>query len=195
MDIDLMVAGEHNRMNATLAVAACEAIGVDRQRGAAALADFPGLPHRMQVVGERGGVTFINDSKSTTPRAAEMAIDSFPTGSVRIILGGFDKRTHLTDLAHHATERCAAIYTIGDTGDRIADAAESLINLEGHHCGIYRCGDLETAVMMVRAHAERGEVVLLSPGCASWDQFENFQQRGERFIALVNEARALERGA
>jgi len=184
MDLELPVPGEHNRMNATLAVAACEAVGVDRRRAVAALADFPGLPHRMQVVAERAGVRFINDSKSTTPRAATRAIDSFPTGSVRLILGGFDKRAHLNDLAHHAAEHCPAIYTIGDTGERIADAAEALIGLEGHHCHVYRCGDLDTAVMMARAHAEPGQVVLLSPGCASWDQFEHFQQRGERFVQL-----------
>ncbi len=178
LDTPLAVPGEHNRLNARLAVAACDALGVPRPVAAEALRDFAGLPHRLQLVAARDGVGFCNDSKATTPAAAMLAIDSFPAGCVHAILGGADKRVDLAALAEHAARRCAGIYTLGQTGDAIADAA-------GHGAKVHRCGTLECAVNTAAARARRGEVVLLSPGCASWDQFDHYEQRGERFVELV----------
>jgi len=180
---DLLVPGRHNRMNAAMALRACEsAIGHPRQ---SAIASFRGLPHRLRFVVERDGVRFFNDSKSTTPESAMLAIDSFPPRTVHVILGGYDKQADLTELAHHAAEHGLGIYTIGDTGEAIADAADKLVELEGRHCRVERCETLDRAVNAARRLAKNGEVILLSPGCASWDQFTNYQQRGERFVEMV----------
>lgn len=185
-DIGLQVPGRHNQVNARLALAAANAaIGLQPDRGAGALSDFTGLVHRLQFVGERAGVRYFNDSKSTTPAAAMLAIDSFERQTVHVILGGYDKQSDLTELAHHAAEHCPAVYTIGATGPLIADAAESLIQLEGHHCQVHRCDTLDRAVDAAALAAKRGQVVVLSPGCASWDQFDHYEQRGERFVELL----------
>ncbi|MHB1156993.1 MAG: Mur ligase family protein [Phycisphaerales bacterium] len=205
LDITLAIPGEHNRLNATLAVAAVEAIGVSRDDAVAALRTFRGLPHRLCLVHEYRGVRCYDDSKCTTPDAAKLAIDCFapqagaersaaPVSSVgrtlRIILGGYDKHADLAPLARYAAERCAGLYTIGVTGDRIADAAGQHIAALQLPCQVYRCGDLDTAVTATLAHAQSGEVILLSPACASWDQFTNYEQRGNRFAELVRQRTA-----
>lgn len=190
LDITLAIPGEHNRLNATLAVAAVEAAGVSREDAVAALQTFRGLPHRLCLVHEYRGVRCYDDSKCTTPDAAKLAIDCFTPGSARIILGGYDKHADLAPLARYAAERCAGIYTIGVTGDRIADAAEQHIAAGKLSCNVYRCGDLDTAVTATLAHAQSGEVILLSPACASWDQFTNYEQRGQRFAELVRQRTA-----
>ena len=173
--------GAHNLTNAMSAIHAAAAAGVGSADAAAALADFTGLPHRLQLVAEHAGVRCYNDSKATTPEAARLAIASFAAGCVHAILGGFDKGSDLTALAHHARTHCRALYTIGATGDVIADAADA-------HDGsaeVVRCGELDTAVGAIVRRAQRGEVVLLSPGCASWDQFASYEQRGARFVEAV----------
>jgi len=206
LDITLQIPGEHNRLNATLAVAAADAAGVSRDDAVVALQTFRGLPHRLCLVHEYRGVRCYDDSKCTTPDAAKLAIDCFAkprqsesssaasgssaSGSLRIILGGYDKHADLAPLARYAAERCAGLYTIGVTGDRIADAAEQHIADGKLSCNVYRCGDLNTAVTATLAHARSGEVILLSPACASWDQFTNYEQRGQRFADLVRQRTA-----
>ncbi len=185
LKVALTVPGEHNRMNATLAVAACEAAGYDRQRCVDALKSFRGLSHRLQQVAEHDGVRYVDDSKSTTPDSAMLAVDAYEPGTVRIILGGYNKKADLKPLAAHAVDRAAGIYCIGATGETIADAAETYAQSVSRECPVYRCGDLDTAVPTAIAHAVDGEIVLLSPGCASWDQFDNFITRGKRFARLV----------
>lgn len=181
VDHPLKVPGDHNRLNAALAIAAAESAGVDRDAALQAIARFEGLPHRLQLVAERQGVRCYDDSKSTTPESAILAIDSFEPRTVHAILGGYDKRSDLTPLARHAAERCRAIYTIGQTGPAIADTAQRHPTDLAPPCRIHRCDDLDTAVACARQHAQPGEVILLSPGCASWDQFPNYQARGIRF--------------
>ncbi len=197
--LPLKIPGQHNQLNARLAAAAVQfAIGMPEYRGCELLADFPGLPYRLQFVAERGGVRFYNDSKSTTPESARLAIDAFPEGTTHIILGGYDKGSDLTPLAEHAATRCAGIYTIGKTGDTIADAATRATHgppTRPDTCGgvawpppsaeVVRCGDLDTAVQQAITRAKPGQVVLLSPACASWGQYENFEQRGDHFTRLV----------
>lgn len=179
----LLIPGGHNRMNAAMAVAACgAAVGEGSDAITAhALTTFPGLPHRLQFVGERNGVRCCNDSKSTTPAAAILAIDAFEPGTVHIILGGYDKQADLSELAHHAARQCAGIYTIGATGPALAEAVR---NAGGEAS---ECGTLDRAVAAARQAARAGEVILLSPACASWDQFENYEQRGDQFARLVND--------
>ncbi|MFA9478787.1 UDP-N-acetylmuramoyl-L-alanine--D-glutamate ligase [Phycisphaerales bacterium AB-hyl4] len=205
----LSVPGAHNRINALLAIAAADFAGApfcNADHLIESLADFAGLPHRLQFAAEHVGVRFFNDSKSTTPDAARRAIDSFPAGTVHVILGGYDKQSDLTDLAHHAARHCKAIYTIGDTGDTLARAAATLTtdddwaDVHGpsasfESCGaagwrddpaeVVRCGELDHAVRETVRRARQGDVVLLSPGCASWDQFTHFEQRGKQFVEAV----------
>ncbi|MEX0655906.1 MAG: UDP-N-acetylmuramoyl-L-alanine--D-glutamate ligase [Phycisphaeraceae bacterium] len=205
----LPIPGQHNRTNALIALAAADFAGApfcDPDSLVDSLADFPGLPHRLQLVAEHAGVRFFNDSKSTTPDAARRAIDSFPAGTVHVILGGYDKGSDLAPLARHAAQRCKALYTLGDTGPALADAAANVTtdaDWAGVHgpstgyasCGaagwqesaaaVHRCTDLDQAVREAVRHARPGEVVLLSPGCASWDQFTHFEQRGARFVEAV----------
>lgn len=177
--LPLLLPGRHNQINARLAIAAAERAGVGEADAAGALRDFPGLPHRLQFVADRNGVRWFNDSKSTTPEAATLAIEAFPPHTVHIILGGYDKGSDLGALAKLAGSRCRAVYTIGKTGDAIASAAA------GGAAEVVRCGDLNTAVSEAARRAKAGEVVVLSPGCASYDQFQNYEQRGQRFGELV----------
>ncbi len=177
--IRLKVPGRHNRDNARTALAVAGAAGVDMQQAAEALAGFAGLAHRLQLVAEHAGVRYFNDSKSTTPESLARAIESFEPGRVHLILGGYDKGSDFAGLARRIAEHCRAAYSIGTTGPALA----ALIRRAG---GEGQClGRLEDAVAAAVARARPGQTVLLSPGCASWDQFDNFEQRGEAFITAV----------
>ena len=197
-DVPLRVVGAHNRQNAAIAiaatVAACKRDGSLPRSGLPAdlLSDFAGLPHRLAFVAERGGVKFYNDSKCTTPEAGILAIDSFPVGTVHLIAGGYDKGSDLTAFAAHAAARCRGLYTIGTTGPTLASHAEAAAPLATplatpRAATVHRCGTLDAAVRQAAESARPGEVVLLSPGCASWDQFAHYEQRGEAFRGFVVE--------
>lgn len=177
--IPLLVPGEHNQINAHSALLVCDELGIDRQQAIDALRDFPGLPHRLQLVVEHESVRYFNDSKCTTPTAAKLAMDAFVPGTIHIILGGYDKQAYLTDMAVHASDVCRAIYTIGQTGSAIAHDARS------GQAQVIECNTLEKAIQATTTRIHRGDVVLLSPGCASWDQFTNFEARGNAFVSLV----------
>jgi len=184
----LQVPGDHNRLNAALAVNASEAVGVNGLDALQAVASFPGLAHRLEWVGDVNGARCFNDSKSTTPWAAMLALDSFDPGRVHLILGGYDKGSDLTELAQYAAQRAKTIYTIGETGPAIADAAETNADhasRDPHRASIYRCDGLEPAVQTALAQLQQGDALVLSPGCASWDQFTNYDQRGDTFRRLV----------
>jgi UDP-N-acetylmuramoylalanine--D-glutamate ligase len=176
----LRVPGEHNRLNAALAMAAAEAaVGAKVDR--VALTAFAGLPHRLQFVCVHDGVRYFNDSKSTTPQAALLALKSFVAGKVHILLGGYDKGSDLSELARTAAISAKGIYTFGATGESIAQAAQA----HGGHAQVVPCGTLDQAVLQAVRRTSSGDVVLLSPACASWDQFENFEQRGSQFVQAV----------
>ena len=178
----LPIPGDHNRLNALLAIQAARCAGVrfdSDDQAEKILQGFKGLPHRLELICEHKGVRFFNDSKATTPEAAILALDAFEPGIVHAILGGSDKHADLTPLARHAARRSAALYTIGQTGDRLADAAGT----DGS--AVHRCGTLPVAMDRAFAAARAGDVVLLSPGCASYDQFSNFQERGGLFRELA----------
>ena len=182
---ELVLPGEHNRVNARLAALAVEAAtGLDEAETLAALADFAGLPHRLQLVVEHSGVRFFNDSKSTTPESAMRAIDAFEPGTVHAILGGYDKGVDLGPLARLAASRCRAVYCIGETGGAIAAAASSREGPDAE-AEVLVCGELEAAVEAVVARARPGEAAVLTPGCASWDRFDHFERRGEAFTEAV----------
>jgi UDP-N-acetylmuramoylalanine--D-glutamate ligase len=174
-----LVPGEHNRENAAAATAAARAAGISDKAIAEALREFEGVPHRLELVREVGGVRFVNDSKATNPEAAERALSAYPPG-VRLILGGSRKKSSYAGLAREAAARgVAKAYLIGEAADEIAEALAD--------AGV-RFADsmtLDQAVRDAFADAESGEVVLLSPACASYDQFRDFEERGERFRELV----------
>jgi UDP-N-acetylmuramoylalanine--D-glutamate ligase len=174
-----LIPGEHNRDNAAAATVAARAAGVPDEAIAEALATFPGVPHRLELVREVGGVRFVNDSKATNPEAAERALTAYPSG-VRLILGGSRKGASFRDLARAARQAgIARAYLVGESADELADALAS----EGVR--FTYSGDLEAAVRDAFADAEPGDVVLLSPACASYDQFRDFEERGARFREFV----------
>ncbi len=175
--LTLALPGEHNGLNATCALTAAQAAGVTCSP--AALADFAGLPHRLQFVCVHENVRYFNDSKSTTPEAAQLAISSFAPATVHAIVGGYDKQADLSPLARFAAQRCRAIYTVGATGDAIAADADA------GPAQVVRCQTVAHAVAQTACRVRPGDTVLLSPGCASWDQFAHFEQRGEMFVAAV----------
>jgi len=182
---ELAVVGEHNQANAQAARAAAVQLGVDRATAAEALAGFAGLPHRLQFVTERRGVRYYNDSKCTTPEGAIAALGAFAPRSAVMIVGGYDKGVALDSLGAALAERAAAVVVLGATADRIADA---VADAPGPPPPVERAGDLADAVRLARRHADAGQAVVLSPACASYDMFVDYEQRGQAFVALVDRA-------
>ncbi|MGF1640837.1 MAG: UDP-N-acetylmuramoyl-L-alanine--D-glutamate ligase [Rhodospirillales bacterium] len=171
--------GEHNAQNAAAAFASVRALGVDAATAAAALLTFPGLAHRQEVVAAVDGVVYVNDSKATNPEAAARALACYR--DIYWIAGGRPKEGPLTALEPYL-DRVRHAFLIGEATEGFAAALE-------HRVPISRCGTLGAALVAARAAAERegrqGAVVLLSPACASFDQFRNFEERGETFRRLV----------
>jgi UDP-N-acetylmuramoylalanine--D-glutamate ligase len=175
-----LLPGAHNRENAAAATAAARAAGVPDQAIAAALQTFPGVEHRIETVAELGGVLYVNDSKATNVAAALRALASFPGRRLHVILGGRGKRESYAPLAAALSPNDHA-YLIGEAADEIAEALRSAgISFEGS-------ATLAVAVAAAHAGAEPGDVVLLSPACASFDQFTSFEHRGDEFRRLVAE--------
>ncbi|MEM6548799.1 MAG: UDP-N-acetylmuramoyl-L-alanine--D-glutamate ligase [Pseudomonadota bacterium] len=166
--------GAHNHQNACAAYAACRAVGLGPRAIEAGLMSFPGLAHRMERLGTAGGVTYVNDSKATNADATEKALLAYDR--VRLIAGGQAKEGGIEPLRPHF-ERLAKVYLIGEA----AEAFATTLGPVPHAL----CGTLDAAVAAARAEAEAGDTVLLSPACASWDQFASFEARGEAFRALV----------
>jgi UDP-N-acetylmuramoylalanine--D-glutamate ligase len=175
-----LIPGAHNRENAAAATAAARAIGVSDEKIAGALATFAGVEHRLELVAEKNGVRFVNDSKATNTAAARRAIAAYDA-PLRIILGGQGKGESYTELALDLRGRAGRAYLVGEA------AAEIALALELADVDHVQSGDLETAVRSAVKHAQPGEVVLLAPACASYDQFRNFEERGDEFKRLVQE--------
>jgi UDP-N-acetylmuramoylalanine--D-glutamate ligase len=175
---EIRLRGPHNLANAMAASAAALAGDVPAEAVAAALRGFAGVPHRLEDVGTVGGVLYVNDSKATNVASARRGIESFD-GGVHVILGGSLKGGGFEGVRDAVATRCRACYLIGEAATRIE------ADLEGLGVPLRRCGDLETAVRAASDAAKPGEVVLLSPACASYDQFRDYEERGERFRALI----------
>jgi UDP-N-acetylmuramoylalanine--D-glutamate ligase len=178
---EIRLRGPHNLENAMGASAAALASGLPADAVAAALRSFAGVPHRLEEVGVVGGVLYVNDSKATNVSAAARAIESFE-GGVHVILGGSLKGGGFEGLLEPVAARCRTCYLIGAAAERLAG------DLEAAGVPLLRCGDLDTAVRTAAEAAAPGEVVLLSPACASYDQFRDYEERGDRFRALVPRA-------
>ncbi|MFZ4394969.1 MAG: glutamate ligase domain-containing protein, partial [Kiritimatiellia bacterium] len=158
------------------ALAAC---GLDDAAIARGLANFVPLAHRMQLVAERGGVCYIDDSKATSLSAVAAAL-TMASGPVRLIAGGRLKEHDLDGLKELLTSRVRKVYLIGECAGRMCSAWSGVVS-----CAV--CGTLDKAVSDAAREACAGESVLLSPGCASFDQFNSYRERGERFTRLVRE--------
>jgi UDP-N-acetylmuramoylalanine--D-glutamate ligase len=179
LPVEPSIPGSHNRENAAAATAAARAAGVSDGRIADALRAFRGVPHRLEDVGEVDGVRYVNDSKATNAAAARRAIASYDQ-PLHVILGGLGKNEDYAELAADLRAKDARAYLIGAAADELAAALDSPYELSG---------DLTSAVRAAAQAAKPGEIVLLSPACASYDQFENFEQRGDAFRRLVEELR------
>jgi UDP-N-acetylmuramoylalanine--D-glutamate ligase len=172
------IPGAHNRENAAAATAAARAAGLSDDAIAAALLTFPGVEHRIEELATVAGVRYVNDSKATNVAAALRALAAFPDARLHVILGGLGKDESYAPLAAAFGPGDRA-YLIGSAADEIAGA------LDASGVPHSRLGDLASAVAAAAAVAEPGDVVLLSPACASFDQFRSYEQRGEEFGRLV----------
>src|SRR4051812_21274062 len=170
--------GAHNLENAMAAAAAALADGVDPDDVRSGLGTFAGVPHRLEEVAERDGVLYVNDSKATNVGAAIVGIEAFEPGTVHAILGGSVKGGSFAGLRPALASRAKAAYLIGESSDRLAADLEGAVPL-------VRSGDLAAAVAAARAAAGPGDVILLSPATASYDQYENFERRGDHFRELA----------
>lgn len=178
---DLPLLGDHNVANA-LAAALCAArLGVPRAAIARALASFSGLPHRHQLVAEGRGLRFVDDSKGTNIGATAAGLAGYPPGSIHLILGGLGKGQRFAELAPAVAGRVARAYLIGTAADEIAAALHGVVPCEP-------CGTLQVAIERACALALPGDTVLLSPACASFDQFANYADRGDQFARLARAA-------
>jgi UDP-N-acetylmuramoylalanine--D-glutamate ligase len=171
----LALQGPHNAQNALAAISVCEQLGLEWQQIEEGLRTYPGLPHRMERIREKDGVTFVNDSKATNPTATAPALAAFER--IRWICGGQAKTDNLDECAPHFRHVRKA-YTIGE-------ASELFARLLSPHMAVAEYETLERAVGEAAAEAEPGDTVLLSPACASFDQFRDFEQRGDKFRELV----------
>jgi UDP-N-acetylmuramoylalanine--D-glutamate ligase len=176
---ELRLPGKHNVENAMAAAAVCLARGIDADAVRAGLRSFAGVKHRLELLALRGGVRWVNDSKATNVASTLVALDAFGAGTVHLILGGQGKGQDFSALRDPVQRCCRAVYLIGEDAPVIATV------LSGEGVPVYECGDLERAVGRAREVAGEGDVVLLSPACASFDQFADFEARGERFRDLV----------
>jgi UDP-N-acetylmuramoylalanine--D-glutamate ligase len=170
------IPGEHNRENAAAATVAARAAGATDEEIARGLREFPGVPHRLELVRDRGGVRYVNDSKATNVAAALRAVAAYDA-PLHLLLGGRPKGESFGPLASAARGRVRRAYLLGEAADELAAALEGVPT--------ERSGDLESALRAAAAAAASGDVVLLSPACASYDQFRDFEQRGDEFRRLV----------
>jgi UDP-N-acetylmuramoylalanine--D-glutamate ligase len=189
--------GRANLSNLAAALSIAEHFGVDEGRIKSSLSKFKTLPYRLEFVAEINGVRWYNDSKATTPQSAITALEAFKQPEI-IIAGGYDKNISFDEFGQKIAEKAKAAILIGQTARKIADAIQKSIRAKERKsireqtmtsgkqgCQIQFAGSLAEAVELANRLAGDGDVVLLSPACASYDMFDNFQQRGQEFAKLV----------
>ena len=171
--------GAHNVENVLAAVVAARLAGVTVDVIRRAIENFRAVEHRLEYVATRNGVEYYNDSKATNVDATSKAVAAF-NGGIHLILGGKDKNSDYTQLADLLRARVSAVYTIGSAAAKIESHLRGVVS-------IHSCETMDKAVAAAAAAARPGEVVVLAPACSSYDQFENFEQRGCVFKQLVRE--------
>ena len=180
---EMRIAGLHNAVNALAALALCRAIGLEFEPLLGALREFKGLPHRVEWVADVGGVAFYDDSKGTNVGATCAALAGLPR-KVVLIAGGDGKGQDFAPLSQPVTQNARAVVLIGRDGPQIGRALKST------GVPLLSAGSLEQAVQIARQAAKPGDAVLLSPACASFDMFRNYEHRAEVFRAAVREVTA-----
>ncbi|HEX3832152.1 MAG TPA: cyanophycin synthetase, partial [Solirubrobacteraceae bacterium] len=182
---EISLPGAHNRANAMAAAAVCLARGLESGAVADGLRTFAGVAHRLEPIGTAPArpVAYVNDSKATNVASTLVALASY-AGGVHLIAGGRGKRQDFSPLAGPVAERCRAVYLIGEATEELANA---LAPAAADGVPLHRCQELARAVHGAAAAARPGDTVLLSPACASYDQYPNFEARGQHFRELVEE--------
>ena len=175
---DLRVPGVHNLENAMAAALLARALGAEREAVRSGVGEFTGLPHRVEHVARLGDVEWVDDSKGTNVAATVKSLQGFSEGSVHLILGGRHKGGDWGELVDLVREKARRVYLIGEAEGELSEVLAGFPAIES-------CGDLETAVERAAGLAVEGEVVLLSPACASFDQYDSYARRGEHFQTLV----------
>ncbi len=183
---DITLLGRHNVANVMAAVAAADAWGVPAAVMREAIRAFPGVEHRLERVGDLDGVSFYNDSIATSPTGTLAALAAIQQ-PIWLIAGGYDKGLPFQALGEAIVQRVQGVFLIGTTAQQIAQAIATARRPGRDLPSITFCGDLRDAVRAASGAASPGEVVLLSPACASYDQFRNFVERGRLFKQLVSE--------
>jgi UDP-N-acetylmuramoylalanine--D-glutamate ligase len=176
----LSLPGAHNVENALAALCAAECLGVSPAAIREGLSGFPGLPHRMELVAEGGGVRWINDSKGTNVDATKKSLEGYAPGTVILILGGRDKHGDFAGLRPLVSRSARLVLTIGESAEVIETALRGAVEIE-------RAGALVGATARAADAARPGDTVLLSPACASFDQYRNYEERGAHFARLVRQ--------
>lgn len=182
---DVRLPGRHNVENAMAAATAARCLGVESARIRKALSGFNGLEHRLELVGERRGVRYYNDSFSTTPQSSIAALESFH-GPLTLIAGGYDKNLGVDEMARAFARRAEVLITVGQTGPALARQTRRESLCVGRPVIIREAGSLAEAVTAADELSMPGSAVILSPGSASYDMFDNCVERGERFKKLVD---------
>ena len=175
----LALPGRHNLANALAAATAAKILGIPNSRITQVMSTFAGVEHRLEKVLDINGVTYYNDSKATNVDAVKVALDSFDS-AIHLILGGKDKGGEFSQLLPHAQNKVKEIVAYGKAGKKISAALKDAVKLE-------RVSSLRDAVEVCYLRAVSGDIILLSPGCASFDQFTNFEERGKVFKSIVKE--------
>lgn len=175
---DLSLPGNHNLANALAAIAAAMVLGIKPEEISAGLRGFAGVEHRLEFAGEYRGIKFYNDSKATNPDSTSTALHAFDQ-KVLLLAGGYDKGAEFSGLTPLFQEKVKHLFTFGNTGEKIRR------QVQGFGFGVTPALDLADAFQLAVAEAEPGDIVLLSPACASWDQYANFEERGNHFKTLV----------
>jgi len=173
----LALPGKHNLANALAAATAAHLMGVPNKSIAATMSQFSGVPHRLEPIAEINGVTYINDSKATNLDAVQVALESF-TQPIILLLGGLDKGGDFRSLLPHTHNNLKEVIAFGQAKELILTALRDAVRSTS-------VMDLKEALELAQNCSQPGDVVLLSPGCASFDQFENFEERGDHFRSLV----------
>jgi UDP-N-acetylmuramoylalanine--D-glutamate ligase len=187
---EIRLPGRHNLENCLAAGAAAIARGVSRECVADGLRSFRGVAHRLEAAGMVAGVTYVNDSKATNVEATLTALNAYPENT-HLILGGRDKHSDYRPLARAAADCCKGVYLIGEATPLIGSAFAEVREREGLEGvpAVFECGDLEKAIAAAGGAAAPGDVVLLAPACASFDQYKDYEERGDHFKQLVERLR------
>ena len=176
----IRVYGEHNKENFMAAICAARAMGVNPQAIQKVIDEFRGIAHRLEFVRKKDGVFFFNDSKATNPQSQLKAIGAFPANPIILIAGGKDKNFDFTPLAEVVRTRCKLLILMGE-------AKEKMNRAIGDFAETYLVGTFEEAVLLAFQKSRNGDIILLSPGCSSFDMFRNYEERGDYFKKLVHQ--------